>query len=184
MDNKARDIIRDLIQREGGYVDHGSDKGGPTKYGITQKTALANGYQGDMKELTQDMAEAIYLSEYWRKPNFDKVAEISEHVAIECMDAGVLSGPTRAAKWLQLSLNRLNMRERLYKDVLQDGNIGPKTLAALQDYMRHRRSQGGELVLLRALNCLQGHFMMVTAIEHHKPNEDFVFGWLSHRVKI
>lgn len=35
--------------KEGGYVDHPSDKGGPTRWGITQTTARAHGYTGDMR---------------------------------------------------------------------------------------------------------------------------------------
>jgi lysozyme family protein len=182
--DQVRDIIADLIRREGGYVNHPSDKGGPTKYGITEKVARGAGYKGRMEDLPIELAERIYTEEYWIKPGFARVAEISLPVAIEALDAGVLSSPLRAAKWLQLALNRLNMRELLYPDLTKDGLIGPKTLNALRDYMRHRKHQQGELILLRAMNCLQGHFLMITAVEHHQPNEDFVFGWLKHRVVI
>ena len=34
-------MITDVIRREGGYVNHPADKGGPTKYGITHKTLTA-----------------------------------------------------------------------------------------------------------------------------------------------
>ena len=37
----ADQIIEDHSAKEGGYVDHPSDKGGPTRWGITQTTARA-----------------------------------------------------------------------------------------------------------------------------------------------
>ncbi|EPN8859692.1 glycosyl hydrolase 108 family protein, partial [Yersinia enterocolitica] len=42
-------IINGILGREGGYVDNPDDAGGPTRWGVTQKTALANGYTGDMR---------------------------------------------------------------------------------------------------------------------------------------
>ncbi|HBU3826193.1 TPA: hypothetical protein MCX03_004221, partial [Klebsiella pneumoniae] len=35
----ADQIIEGILGKEGGYVDHPSDKGGPTRWGITQTTA-------------------------------------------------------------------------------------------------------------------------------------------------
>lgn len=178
------EIIADLIRTEGGFVDHASDRGGPTKYGVTERVARANGYQGDMRDLTTAQAEAIYLSEYWRRPNFDKVHDVAPSVGVELLDSGVLSGVATASRWLQICLNRMNQRERLYRDIKEDGNIGPATLGALSDFMRHRRTQGGEAVLATALNVMQGHHLIITAVEHHAPNEDFVFGWIKHRVML
>src|SRR5690606_3042321 len=119
-------------------------KGGPTNYGITVAVARANGYQGDMRALTKNDAKAIYLSEYWLRPNFDQVYSIAPTIGIEMLDCGVLSGTVTAGKWLQTCLNRMNMREKLYKDLKVDGKIGPATLGALSDFMRHRRPQDGE----------------------------------------
>lgn len=177
-------IIDDLIAKEGGYVNHASDRGGETNFGITVAVARQNGYQGPMKDLTRAQAHQIYLSQYWHRPNFDLINTVSPAVAVELLDAGVLSGTATASRWLQLALNRLNMREKLYADLKEDGNIGQKTVDALSDFMRHRRAQGGERVLVTALNCLQGHHFMVTAVERHLPNEDFVFGWIKHRIKL
>jgi lysozyme family protein len=33
-----RRLINDVLAKEGGYVDHPADKGGPTNFGITQAT--------------------------------------------------------------------------------------------------------------------------------------------------
>ncbi|HGV4401999.1 TPA: glycosyl hydrolase 108 family protein, partial [Klebsiella pneumoniae] len=45
----ADQIIEGILGKEGGYVDHPSDKGGPTRWGITQTIARAHGYTGDMR---------------------------------------------------------------------------------------------------------------------------------------
>ena len=41
-------LIEELIEREGGYVNHPRDKGGPTRFGITESVARAHGYSGAM----------------------------------------------------------------------------------------------------------------------------------------
>lgn len=50
------DIFNAILGKEGGYVNHPDDKGGPTNWGITQSTARAHGYSGDMRSLTRDQA--------------------------------------------------------------------------------------------------------------------------------
>lgn len=52
------EIINGLLDREAGYVNHRSDKGGPTNWGITPNTALAHGYS-DIRSLTKEQARAI-----------------------------------------------------------------------------------------------------------------------------
>ena len=50
-DAPAHDIdqlIDELIAREGGYTNHPADRGGPTRYGITEAVARAHGYDGPM----------------------------------------------------------------------------------------------------------------------------------------
>ena len=44
-------LIDALIDREGGFVDHPADSGGPTCFGITQAVARAHGYAGPMRQL-------------------------------------------------------------------------------------------------------------------------------------
>ena len=67
----AERLIDALIEREGGYVDHPGDKGGPTRFGITQAIARAHGYAGAMAKLPRDDAAAIYRRLYWLRPRFD-----------------------------------------------------------------------------------------------------------------
>ena len=52
------EMINGLLEREAGYVNHSSDKGGPTNWRITAKIALAHGYS-DFRALTKEQARAI-----------------------------------------------------------------------------------------------------------------------------
>ena len=93
-------LIDELIEREGGFVFHSADLGGPTRYGITQAVARANGYQGEMRHLPRAEAAAIYRLLYWDRPGFDEVAKRSPRLAGELFDTGVNMGPAVAATFL------------------------------------------------------------------------------------
>ena len=55
IDTLAHGLLEALIEREGGYVYHPADKGGPTRFGITQDVARAQGYHGDMRDLPREL---------------------------------------------------------------------------------------------------------------------------------
>ena len=75
------ELIDELIEREGGYVNHPADRGGPTCFGITEAVARAHGYAGTMAKLPREEAAAIYRRLYWLRPRFDQVAERCPRVA-------------------------------------------------------------------------------------------------------
>lgn len=179
---KVDAYIDSLIEREGGYVDHPNDKGGPTMFGITEQVARAWGFHGRMQDLPRSMAKAIYLDRYWIDPKFDQVAEQSAAVAEELLDTGVNMGPQRASMMLQRALNVLNLQGRTYPDMPVDGAVGRMTIAALRAYLSHR-GKDGHLVLVRLLNCQQGVRYMEIA-EANPKQEDFMHGWALHRVAI
>jgi len=118
----ADSIIDAILRREGGFVDHPADRGGPTKHGITQAT-LAN-HRGqpvnvdDVRNLTEAEAREIYEKRYLRQPKFDRI----EYRALQALllDCAVNHGPVRAASWLQQAAG-----------VVEDGVIGPITLEAV-----------------------------------------------------
>ena len=175
------ELIDALIDREGGYANHPSDRGGPTKYGITEAVARAHGYSGAMRDLPRDEAAAIYKRLYWLRPRFDQVAKRSSAVAAELFDTGANMGPAVAATFLQRALSALNRDRRDYLDLVPDGRIGPATLAALDSFFELRGRDTGETVLLRALDALQGE-RYIRLAERRPANETFLYGWLANRI--
>ena len=174
-------MIEGLIDREGGYVNNSADKGGPTCFGITQAVARANGYSGDMRQLPREEAAAIYKRLYWMRPQLDEIAARSERVAAELFDTGVNMGPAVAITFVQRALTALNRNGKDYPDLTPDGRVGPATLAALDAFLNIRGKSSGEIVLLRALEALQGERYLRLA-ERRPANEAFLYGWLANRI--
>lgn len=174
------DIFNSILGKEGGYVNHPDDKGGPTNWGITQATARAHGYTGDMRNLTRHQALEILEADYWYGPRFDQIAAVSPDIGAELCDTGVNMGPSVQSKWMQRWLNVFNLQGTLYPDLIADGLIGPRTISALKSFIA-RRGKEGEVVLLRALNCSQGQRYLELA-EQRPANESFVYGWVRERV--
>ncbi len=110
-------LVEALIEREGDYSHHPADRGGPTRFGITEAVARAHGYCGAMRELPRDEAAAIYRRLYWLRPKFDQVARRSAMVAAELFDTGVNMGPAVAATFLQRALTALNRNGRDFTDL-------------------------------------------------------------------
>ena len=174
-------LIDGVMEREGGYVDHPTDRGGPTCFGITEAVARAHGYAGAMKQMPRDTAAAIYRRLYWLRPRFDEIAKHSARVANELFDTGVNMGPAVAVTFLQRALTALNRSGKDYPDLTPDGRIGPVTLSALDRFLAVRAKGIGETVLMRALEALQGERYLRLA-ERRPANEIFLYGWLANRI--
>ena len=106
-----------LLGNEGGYVDNPNDPGGATNWGITQKVARANGYEGDMRDLPQATAEAIAKRLYWDVVQGD---QLPAPLDFQVLDGAYNSGAGESARWLQRAVG-----------VTDDGDIGSATLAAV-----------------------------------------------------
>jgi lysozyme family protein len=119
-----------VLKHEGGYVNHPSDPGGETNFGITKAVAQRNGYHGDMRDIPMDVVARIYRKGYWDAVRAD---EMPQEVRYAVFDAAVNSGPGQAIRWLQRAVN-----------VKDDGVLGPQTLLAV-------RMQNPEVLLRRVL---------------------------------
>ena len=113
-----------MFGHEGGYSNVKTDKGGPTKYGITLATLSAHRGKkqtaDDVKKLTLDEAEAIYRKSYWSQSGGDLLPTGLDYANF---DTGVNSGPGRANRILQQVVG-----------TAPDGVIGGKTLDAVNKY--------------------------------------------------
>lgn len=114
--------FEDVVGVEGGYSNHPDDRGGPTKYGITQDVLAS--YRGkavnesDVKNLTLQEAKLIYRQRYWNPLSCDQIR--SPILASLLFDQGVNRGIGAAAKTIQKCVG-----------VKVDGMIGPQTLEAI-----------------------------------------------------
>lgn len=108
-----------VLKHEGGFVSHPSDPGGATNYGITVAVARENGYTGDMRHLPLQLAKDIYKRKYW---DTIKADDLPAGVRFAMFDYAVNSGPVAAIKALQRVLG-----------VMDDGLLGPRTIAAASD---------------------------------------------------
>jgi len=173
-------MIDAVIGREGGYTNNPADRGGPTRWGITEQTARAYGYSGAMNVLPRELAVEIYRKRYWTGVGFNNVGAVYPKVGEEMFDTGINMGPATAGKFLQRALNVLNRGHSDYGDIGVDGLIGPGTIAALKAYAAKRGAEG-EAVLLRALDGLQAA-RYIDIAEKNPSQEAFVYGWLRTRV--
>jgi len=139
-----------LMKHEGGYVNHPSDPGGATNFGITEAVARKHGYMGHMKDYPQSEAMIVYRKDYW---DVIKANDLPEAIRYPMFDAAVNSGPAQAVKWLQREL-----------DVNADGIVGPNTINAA-------RAADGEVLARRILGA-RLHFM--TGLAHW---QSFGKGW-------
>lgn len=177
-------IINAIIDREGdAYTNDPADLGGPTKFGITLNAlARARGNPvtaADVEKLTRNEAFAVYEWLYVQKPGFDHLISVSPQVGEELVDMGVNMGPAIAVTFLQRLLNALNNEEKLYADILADGDCGPATLEALRGFLKARGTDGLQVLLRGILGLKIARYVDIT--EHRKPNERFLFGWLRTR---
>ena len=124
MQNNFAKAYRKTIAAEGGFSQHPLDPGGATMKGVTLKTYSAHlGRQATVEELKAIPEEhllAIYGQGYWDKCRCD---DLPSGLDVCVFDWAVNSGPRRAVRALQELAG-----------VTPDGDVGPKTLAAVASW--------------------------------------------------
>ena len=131
-------ILRGVVKREGGYVNDPDDSGGPTKFGITLKTAKAWGIDVNKDGVT-DIKDIVLLTEeqavvlYARKIYFgNKVDYLIPPLRESVVDFIIHSGRYRAVRTLQSTYNQIIGRAVNAKAKIKaDGQIGNKTARSI-----------------------------------------------------
>lgn len=125
------EIAKEIVAREGGYVNDPDDPGGATKYGVTIHTMrrlrldlTGDGHVGvsDVKALTRAQAEQIFVDHYFHRP---RIAALPQVLQASVFDMYVNAGGN-AVKILQRLLRQMG------QNVSIDGAIGPQTIAATE----------------------------------------------------
>lgn len=183
-----RSIIDDKTGVEGGYSNNPSDLGGETNHGITKDTAMRYEkvlvrefkWDGTMRNLSKDMAYRIYTLGYWDVMRLDEVFAVAPSIADQMFDVGINCGNSVSIEHLQKCLTVFNNKGTHYPDLVVDGVIGSRTIAALEAFCARRKQKGIE-VLTTALLTLQGARYIEISVAREK-NEEFTFGWMSRVV--
>ena len=161
-------MIDDVLWREGGYVNHPADKGGPTNYGITQATlTVCRGRPvtaEDVRMLPVDEARAIYRARYYLDPKIDT---LPSRIQPQLFDMAVNHGPKAAVRMLQETLNAEG-----YGPLAQDGAVGPLTRTAAETAAG---SMGGQLN--NALVDMRISFYL-GIVSRNPTQKVFLKGWL------
>lgn len=111
--------IAKVLKDEGGYVNHPSDPGGETNFGISKRS-----YPNvDIKNLTVEKAKDIYYSDFWKTGPYDNL--VCAPLAEKTFNTAVNAGNSRAFKLLQQAANACGA------NLVVDGAVGPKTIAAI-----------------------------------------------------
>ena len=115
-------IVKTLA-REGGakFTDDADDKGGATKYGISQSAYP----QLDIRNLTEHQARDIYKRDYWDRLCGDEIDSqvIAEILFDTCVNMGVRTG----SRLVQIALGIEPV----------DGIIGPESLRVINSADEH-----------------------------------------------
>ncbi len=127
-------IAKDILAREGGYVNDPDDPGGPTNHGVTVHTMRRLGLDltgdgvvdgDDVRVLDADRALQIFIEHYFQGPGLDRLpAAVQPSVFDMYVNAG-----NNAIKVLQRLLNQMRIA------VAVDGALGPLTIAATMQAM-------------------------------------------------
>lgn len=179
------------MKNEGGYSNHPDDRGGETYRGVARKFhpdwpgweridqyKQSNKFPAvlDADHALKGWVQDFYRDNYWRAVGADKVQ--SQDVAEFLFDFAVHSGPDIPARHLQRALNVLNRKGTTWPDLVIDGDIGPKTQAALAAYGEWE----GPFPLRKILIGLRTAYY-VECVEAREQNESFIRGWLN-RIRI
>ncbi|TIU89696.1 MAG: hypothetical protein E5W03_03195, partial [Mesorhizobium sp.] len=120
MDRNFARSLSLVLKSEGGWSDNPADPGGATMKGVTlanfRRYVKADATKADLRRISDAQLAVVYRRFYW-----DALAGalLPDGIDYAVFDFAVNSGPGRAAKYLQAVLG-----------VVQDGRIGPATLAA------------------------------------------------------
>ena len=111
------EAINYVLENEGGYSNDPNDPGGATNFGIEQR----DWPQVNIATITRDQAISWYLPNYWNKAPYDNIN--SQQIATKLFDTHVNCGMKSAFMMAQKALG--------FSEPNIDGNLGPMTLAAI-----------------------------------------------------
>lgn len=181
-----KECIRGETNVEGGYVNDPTDLGKETNHGITiglatrytSKLKSKFSWNGQMKDLTQEMAFWLYEMEFWNKMYLDDVCDRSRSLARTMFRWGLKSGSSRPVSAIQESLNCLNHKGDYWPELVVDGWMGKKSLDTMDALIKRRGRDSGMTFLVAQTNADQMCWMKhITLVRDDEANERYYWGW-------
>lgn len=182
---------------EGGWADDPADRGGETYAGISRRhwpswygwnlvdaaKKLPARRQGartfsrylEGLDALQTAVRTWYRAQWWDRLGLDALPQA---LAGEIFEQSVNLGKAGAGRKIQRVCNAFNYDkatgQRLFPDLVEDGILGPRSLAALATLIQRRVA---EEALVRALNAMQAaHYIELAA--KNPGQRRFTDGWL------
>ena len=128
VDKQFEAAVSNVFIHEGGYVDHPSDPGGATNYGISlrfyRKVISKDATKEVIQSLSKDDARRIYYDHFWIGFRYE---DLSIDISVKVFDMAVNMGHSQAARIFQRAINSLC--KNTFSQVLNvDGVIGNQTV--------------------------------------------------------
>lgn len=168
-----KQIIDHTILIEGGFSNRRADRGGPTKYGITQKTWAAYTKRkpedvtiAEMKALTKEQAADCYLNMFYIPSGVDNLSSPIIHITFDMM---INHGPSVGIKLLQRGLSSLRM-----KGLEVDGRLGPKTIQMADELVKYH---GAKKVVNAICDARQAFYNAIVDNDKTGLQKQNINGW-------
>lgn len=177
-----------VLKHEGGYANDPVDRGGETYRGVARRFHAdwagwkrIDGLRGkpgfpnslDSDNTLQKLVAEFYRKNYWAPVQGDKLSD--DALAQELFDTAVNMGVRRAVRFFQEALNLLNRNQKNYDDLVADGWLGAKSLAALNVLLVADKNPR---YLIKLMNALQAaHYVEI--MRNDPTQERFARGWLN-----
>ena len=152
-----------LLEEEGGWSNHPSDRGGATFNGVTQATyddwrvRVKKVSKQSVRKATAEEIKELYDVMYWRAARCDRLPWPISYLVF---DASVNSGPSRGVRWMQAGLG-----------LEQDGQVGPASIAAAQKVVDEGSAKG-------LLSIVDARVEFLARLVQRTPSQAaFLLGW-------
>lgn len=158
--------IEYVLTNEGSFIDNPNDKGGPTNYGITQRTLSlyrkAICRWDDVKNLSVLEARAIYRELFWIPMRLDLIGDIN--VATAILDVAVNKGQQSAVYCSQRAAG-----------ISVDGVMGPHSRDAINGMTRFQ-------FLSKFIPCVQNEY--IDLVLNNPSQIEFLRGWINRSQRL
>lgn len=165
--DKALDF---LLDEEGGWSNHPSDRGGATFNGVTQTTyddwrvRVKKLPKQSVRKATPAEIKELYDVLYWRAARCDRFPWPISYLTF---DAAVNSGVSRGIRWTQTGLG-----------VAADGAVGPNTIRAAE-----KAVEEGNASVLIAIVQARADFL-VDLVKRTPSQLAFLKGWWRRTLRV